>query len=245
MRAGIALHVLRHARRVTTVSPYMVDEVQPLCRTPVLVVPNPIATRASTRQRTPRAGRMKVVMVGNGWGPRKNGAAALQAFAMLAQRLPAAQLQLYGQDSEPGGAAQRCWQRLGAAGDVAFNGSVSHDHVLDAMAASDLMLHPALEESFGAVLAEAMAMGLPLVAGERSGAVPWVVGNGGRLVDVTRPEPMAEAMQALLIDPTAMDALGKLGRERVLANFSPAAVTARYEQQYEAACADSTRIEHA
>ncbi len=242
LRAGIAWHVLRRAQRVTTVSPYMVGQVQPLCRSSVLVVPNPIAARASTRARSRLAGRMQIIMVGNGWGPRKNGTAALQAFALLAQRLPTAQLHLYGHDSEPGGAAQRWWQHQRLVGDVVFNGAVSHDDVLDAMASSDLMLHPALEESFGAVLAEAMAMGLPVVAGERSGAVPWVVGEGGWLVDVRRPEPMADAMHALLADTAAMDRLGQRGRGRVAACFSPAAVASQYEREYRAAIAGSTSV---
>jgi L-malate glycosyltransferase len=232
LRAGIACHVLRRAQHVTTVSPYMVGEVQHLCRVPLVVVPNPIAARAATRVRSKQAGRMAIIMIGNGWGSRKNGAAALQAFALLAQRLPTAQLTLYGHESEPGGAAQRCWKQLGMAGDVSFHGAVSHNEVLDAMAASDLLLHPALEESFGAVLAEAMAMGLPLVAGERSGAVPWVVGDAGRLVDVSRPEFMADAMHALLTDEAELDALGHRGRDRVLTCFSAAAVAAQYEGQY-------------
>ena len=242
LRAGIAWHVLRHARRVTTVSPYMRDEVQPLCRVPVLVVPNPIAERASTRVRVRRAGRMQVIMVANGWGPRKNSSGGLQAFAMLSQRLPGTQLHLFGQDSEPGGAAHRWWQQQRLAGDVVFNGAVSHDDVLDAMAASDLMLHPALEESFGAVLAEAMTLGLPLVAGERSGAVPWVVGHGGRLVDVSRPDRMADAMYALLTDVAEMDAMGRRGRERVVARFGAAGVAAQYEREYRAAIDATLRV---
>ena len=235
LRAGIAWHVLREARRVTTVSPYMVGEVQPLCRVPVSIVPNPIAERAATRRRAASANGMKLVMVSNGWGPRKNGAAGLRAFALLARKLPGVELHLYGHDGEPGGAAQRWWQQEGLSGGVVFHGAVSHDEVLDAMASSDLLLHPAIEESFGAVLGEAMAMGLPLVAGERCGAVPWVVGDAGRLVDVTRPECIAEAIESLLTDTATMTEMGRRGRDRVQACFSPAAVATLYEREYEAA----------
>lgn len=240
LRAAIAWHVLRNASRVTTVSPYMVDEVQSLCRVLVSVVPNPIAQRSRRLDPVARTSRTQVLMVCNGWGPRKNGNAGLLAYALLRQRLPGAELLLIGSGTEQGGPAWQEWRRQGAPGRVIFNGAMAHEAVLDAMAASDLMLHPALEESFGAVLAEAMSVGLPVVAGRHSGAVPWVVGDSGALVDVTRPQAMADAMLALLIDSQTLCALSERGRERVAACFSPAAVVAKYEQEYEFALSRSS-----
>lgn len=233
LRAGIALHVLRNASRVTTVSPYMVDEVQSLCRVLVSVVPNPIAQQSRRNDPATRPACGKVLMVCNGWGPRKNGKAGLLAYALLWQRLPGVELLLIGSGTEQGGPAWQDWLEQGSPGRVVFSGAMAHDGVLDAMAASDLMLHPALEESFGAVLAEAMSVGLPVVAGRHSGAVPWVVGDAGALVDVTRPQAMADAMQALLANPQALTLLSERGRDRVAARFSPAAVVAKYEQEYE------------
>jgi len=215
------------------VSPYMVDEVQPLCRVPVSVVPNPIALRSRRHDLATRPAAGKVLMVCNGWGPRKNGNAGLLAYALLRQRLPGVELLLIGSGTEQGGPAWQDWRRQGSPGRVVFNGAMAHGAVLDAMAASDLMLHPALEESFGAVLAEAMSVGLPVVAGLHSGAVPWVVADAGALVDVTRPQAMADAMLALLIDPAALTVLSKRGREQVAARFSAAAVVAKYEREYE------------
>jgi len=239
LRAGIAWHVLRRARRVTTVSPYMVDQVQSLCRVPIAVIPNPIADSGLLAAPASQPTRTRVMMVFNGWGPRKNVAAGLRAFALLRRRLPAAELHLYGQDTQEGGIAARWWRDQGESGGVVFHGVVSHGDVLAAMAASDLMLHPAVEESFGAVLAEAMAAGLPVVAGRRSGAVPWVVGDAGALVDVTDPHAMADAMAALLGDPTAVAAMALRGRQRVRDCFSVGAVAAQYEREYEAARADA------
>lgn len=233
LRAAIAWHVLRNATRVTTVSPYMVDQVQPLCRVVVGLVANPIQVRERGAGLPIRAGRARLVMVFNGWGARKNGDAGLAAYALLLKRLPDVELQLFGNGTEHDGAACQAWRSQGSPGRVAFNGAVPHAAILDAMSASDLLLHPALEESFGAVLAEAMSVGLPVVAGRHSGAVPWVVGDAGTLVDVTHPQAMADAMHALLGDPRALEELAHQGRERVAAHFSPAAVAAQYEREYE------------
>jgi glycosyltransferase involved in cell wall biosynthesis len=243
LRAGMAWHVLRRARCVTTVSPYMVGQVQRLCRVPVGLVPNPIAAQALALRRTERPGRIQVIMVCNGWGALKNCATALDAFARLSRRLPTARLQLYGHDCGVGGAAQRWLRQEGLGGDVVFNGTVSHAEVLHAMSSSDLLLHPSLEESFGAVLAEAMAVGLPVLAGARSGAVPWVVGDGGALVDVRNPDAMADAMHTLLTNPALLETLGRRGRERVLACFTPAAVAALYEREYAAVVERTAAVE--
>jgi glycosyltransferase involved in cell wall biosynthesis len=237
LRAAMAWHVLRNATRVTTVSPYMVEQLRALCRSPVQVVGNPISDRPQAAGPAARSARLRVLMVCNGWGTRKNGDAGLRAYALLRQRLPGVELHLYGRGTEQGGPAWHSWRALGMPGRACFHGAVSHDEVLDAMAAGSLMLHPALEESFGAVLAEAMSAGMPVVAGRHSGAVPWVVGDGGELVDVTRPEAMADAMLALLLDPAGARARAGRGRDRMRAWFSPSAVAVQYEREYEAVLA--------
>jgi glycosyltransferase involved in cell wall biosynthesis len=241
LRAGMAWHVLRHADRVTTVSPYMADQLRSLCRVPVQVVANPIAEQPRRDATRAWSTSLRVLMVCNGWGPRKNGGAGLRAYRLLRERLPAVELHLYGRGTEEGGPAWRAWQAMGPQGHAVFHGAVSHDQVLDAMAGGSLMLHPALEESFGAVLAEAMSVGLPVIAGRDSGAVAWVVGDAGELVDVTRPEAMADAMLALLLDPSSARRRAERGRERVRACFSPQAVAAQYEREYELALAQSAR----
>jgi glycosyltransferase involved in cell wall biosynthesis len=83
---------------------------------------------------------------------------------------------------------------------VVFLGPTPHEEVLKKIAASTLVLHTSLEESFGMVLVEAMAYGVPVVAGQASGAVPWVVEDGGLLVDVTSVAAIAAAVGRLLAD---------------------------------------------
>jgi len=240
LRAGIAWHVLRHCRRVTAVSPYIVDQVRSLCRVPIGIVSNPIAEQPGRCSRVVRSRTAKVMMAFNGWGRLKNGRAGLQAFELLVRQRPDAELHLFGMGLAEGDAAWQDWQALGRPGHVVFHGAVAHDVLLDAMLDSDLLLHPALEESFGAVLAEAMSVGLPVVAGARSGAVPWVVGDAGVLVDVARPQAMADAMLALLADAAAGRAMGERGRDRVRANFSSDSVVTQYEREYELALVQSS-----
>ncbi len=232
LRAGMAWHVLRQARHVTTVSPYMVGQIQPLCRATVSVVPNPITERAFALPRIAQPGRQRVLMVANGWDVRKNGEAALRAFALLSGCMPDAELKVFGHDHGEGGAAHQWWQQSGLAAKVRFCGVVSHDQLLTEMSCADAFVHTALEESFGAVLAEALAVGVPVVAGSASGAVPWVVGEAGRLVDVTQSQAVAAALSQLLGNSAESDRLGRMGRQRVRAMFSAESVATAYEREY-------------
>lgn len=236
LRAGMAWHVLRHARRVTTVSPYMVKQVEPLCRVPVSVVPNPVGACADgPRCAAARVDRSRVVMAANGWGALKNGVSALRAFALLSERLPGVELDVYGADHGENGPARKWWCHSGLRGTVNFKGAVSHSQLLGALSSADVFLHASLEESFGAVLAEAAAAGVPVVAGVASGAVPWVVGEAGRLVDVTRPLHIADALHGLLVDRTERERLGRIGRQRAQTAFAVSAVVDAYEREYRSA----------
>lgn len=232
LRALMAWHVLRHARRVSTVSPYVAESIQPLCRVPVEVVPNPIGERLFTLTRTAEPQRQRVLMVCNGWSTHKNPEAALRAFATVSQTLPDAELVLLGEDFGPQQSAVHWWRSQALPGRVRFIGPVPHASVLDWMVRSDVLLHPALEESFGAVVAEAMAVGLPVLGGSRSGAVPWVVGEHGCLVDVTRPDAIAAALAELLGDVPRRERLAQAARTAARQRFAVARVAEQYATIY-------------
>ena len=69
--------------------------------------------------------------------------------------------------------------------------------------APDVLVHPALEESFRYTLIEAASVGTPVIGGVASGAVQWVLADGasGLLVDVTSPDRIAAAMRSLVSHP--------------------------------------------
>jgi starch synthase len=86
---------------------------------------------------------------------------------------------------------------------------------------------PSVYEPLGIVNLEAMACGTAVVA-SRVGGIPEVVVDGetGLLVDYTpRDEAeyesrLAEAVNALVVDPQRADAMGRAGRDRAVAEFS-------------------------
>lgn len=234
IKAWMAWYALRRAACVTAVSPYVAREIAPLCRGAAQVVPNPVEPPSAATVPMARApgSTARVLMVCNGWSALKNPRAGLQAFARVANAVPGVELVLLGHGFEPDGPAQRWCREVGMTGRLVFAGPARHDEVAAWMAGSDLLLHPSLEESFGMVVAEALAAGVPVVGGQESGAVPWVVGEGGRLVDVRHPQEMAQAMLELLRDQGLRARLGQAGRSGVLARFGVESVVGAYEELY-------------
>jgi glycosyltransferase involved in cell wall biosynthesis len=236
VRFVMAHWVARRATRLTAVSPYMASELRRLTRAPISVIPNPLPRDAEhpTHGAPDRSdgGNSRVVAILNGWEAHKNGAAALRALAEVRREHPSATLNVFGADCGPGEAAHRFASEHGLADGVIFRGRVEHAQLMQELPHFDVLLHPSLEESFGAAIAEAMALSVPVVAGARSGAVPWVVADAGVLVDVRDPSAMARALLQLLRDPLERRRLGDAGRRSVLERFSRAAVAAATEAVY-------------
>jgi glycosyltransferase involved in cell wall biosynthesis len=177
-------------------------------------------------------------MVCNGWDTRKNPEPGLIAFQQLQQQYPTVQMHLYGADFGPGQTAEQWCTKQGIKQGLHFHGALPHHQLLQALNKHDVLLHTSIEESFGMVIAEAMALGLPVVAGESSGAVPWVVGTHGCLCDVKN---VASIKTALLdaLDTNRYRQLSQDGIEMVRQRFTTPAVVDLFVAQYESALAQA------
>jgi glycosyltransferase involved in cell wall biosynthesis len=100
-------------------------------------------------------------------------------------------------------------------------------------AKADLFVLPSRRESFGLVLAEAMAAGLPVIA-TQVGAIPEVVKDGetGILVPPEDPSALANAVSDLLDHPRVMKDMGTRGRERAEKHFTWDKVAQRVVRTY-------------
>jgi len=233
LRVLMARKALREAQCVTAVSPYMRDEVQSITTARIAVVPNPVDDLAFTLARQRKAPEMpRLAMVCNGWGIWKNPQPALMAFAKLRISRPDAELHLYGHDFGAGEAAESWCAQNGISDGLVFHGSVPHHRLLQSLAEFDLLLHPSLEESFGMVIAEAMAMGLPVVAGDSSGAVPWVVGETDGLCNVRSPEAILQSLMKVL-ESGQYARLSSTGMSAAFARFSTVKIVDRFYELYE------------
>jgi alpha-maltose-1-phosphate synthase len=92
---------------------------------------------------------------------------------------------------------------------------------------------PSVYEPLGIVNLEAMACATAVVA-SRTGGIPEVVADGetGLLVPPDEPEPLADALNALLRDPDRAAAMGQAGRRRAVAEFGWQAIAAQTAELY-------------
>jgi|GEM_PF-5151165 glycosyltransferase involved in cell wall biosynthesis len=112
-------------------------------------------------------------------------------------------------------------KKLALSEKIRFLGFMRHEDLFREYSAADMFVFPSRRESFGLVLAEAMALGLPIVS-TLSGAIPEVVqdGENGILVPPDNPEELAKAVISLLDSPDKMDEMSRKGRERVELDFT-------------------------
>jgi glycosyltransferase involved in cell wall biosynthesis len=106
--------------------------------------------------------------------------------------------------------------KLGIADLVRFRGRLEGDALAEAYRDAAVLAVPSLRETFGMVITEAMASGLP-VAAVNGGGVPDVVDDGedGILVPPRNPRALADALRGILTDPEKGDALGRAGLKKV------------------------------
>lgn len=113
-----------------------------------------------------------------------------------------------------------------------FTGWVSQPEKL--LAASDVVVSPSRFESFGMVLVEAMACGVPVVSTNVGGPSETVVeGETGFLVPPERPDLIAERVSTLLCDEGLRRRMGAAGRARVEEKFELSRYAAGFSQVVE------------
>lgn len=238
VRAAMAYRVRTAPFTGIAVSPYIADRwrVQMRDARPLQVVPNAVMGKQSVNQGVATGGptaELVAVADSSRW---KNVTRLLDAFRIVRQSWPQAQLSLVGSGLGEGDLLATTARRQGRSAGVRWHGPVPHAVCLDLIAGADVFVHPSLEESFGMAVTEAMTAGVPVVAGERSGAMPWILedGRAGVLVDVRSAESLAEGVGRLLRDPSLQAVLRRRACERVAA-FSREVVVSRHLDIYERA----------
>ena len=143
--------------------------------------------------------------------PRKGLTYLVRAFLRLKPAFPRLRLLVVGRDDK--GIQDKAMAlvppRLRP--DLVFVGSVPQDDLPSYFASADVFCAPSLGgESFGIVLAEAMAVGKPVVCSDIGGYRDVVRdGTDGLLVPPRDPEALAEALAGLLDNPARLAAMGE------------------------------------
>jgi len=100
-----------------------------------------------------------------------------------------------------------------------FFNYIPHEEIPIYYRSADMFVHTSHLESFGLVLAEAMACKLPVVA-TNSSCCPEIVGDEGLLFEPGNSQDLAEKIIALIRDESLRITLSERAYKRVLENFT-------------------------
>jgi len=112
-------------------------------------------------------------------------------------------------------------EEQGLSGRVTFAGYVQQKDLVQYYASANIFVLPTLEDSFGVVLAEAAATGLPIISTPYAGAADLYVkhGENGYIVEPTDHEALASAILNLLGNPDR-EKMGAISR-KIAERYTP------------------------
>lgn len=167
----------------------------------------------------PQAACLKIISISR-LVPGKRIGDALLALAKLREQSIDFDYVVIGEGAERN-TLEQLTARLGLTDRVTFLGAMSHDAVVKELCSSDILLHPSEWESFGIVVAEAMAANVAVIAARSQGPSEIVEhGVTGLLHEPADVDAITNHLERLATDPEMRKKFGELGRARVLNKFS-------------------------
>lgn len=150
--------------------------------------------------------------------PRKGVDTLIEAWALLANRWPAARLVIAGKKGWYTNELDALVQRLGLGARVQFTGYIADADLPALYAAAHAFSFPSRYEGFGLPPLEAMACGTPVIVSNAS-SLPEVVGDAGLLVPPDDVAALAAAIERIFAAPDLRAELAQRGATQA-ARFS-------------------------
>ncbi|GMG72633.1 glycosyltransferase family 4 protein [Priestia megaterium] len=239
VRLLMAYYALHKTQRLTVVSNDTANHLQKFKfynDKKIEVIPNPILIRPELLPATQKDGGENVIFasVMNGTGKLKNPVVLLKAFQKLRLKFKNVKLIMIGEGYENLGIMHKWSKENNCDIGVQFKGQLIQEELIQYLQERvDVLVHPSKEESFSLIIAEAMSLGIPIIGGKNSGAVPYTMGDGvaGILVDIKSVNEISEAMEKLLNSSLRIK-IGIEGHKFARQNYSLETVANSYEQLY-------------
>ena len=159
----------------------------------------------------------------------------VESFRSVATAFPNARLLIAGPDDE--GIGRDLTVRIAEGGlrdRVYFPGVLGDSQKRALLQRSDVLVLPSADESFGIVVAEAMAVGCPVVVSPDVAIEDVVRASGAGLVVRRHPSAIANAVAAILSEPALGRSMGEAGKVTVDEQFSWPIVARKMEALYDA-----------
>jgi glycosyltransferase involved in cell wall biosynthesis len=208
--------VIKNADSAIALTEDMKRVMQDIYNRDIAVVPNGIELGVNVEKphvRILEETYKRILFVGR-LHPVKGVRYLIQAMQLIHESHPETKLILVG-DGEERDYLEDLTDHLGIRECVDFVGEVPHERIIDYLDHADVFVLSSLSESFGIVLLEAMACGLPIVA-TRVGGIPEIIEDGvnGYLVNPGDYQELSERIQLLLRDEASTAEMSKNNRQK-------------------------------
>lgn len=229
-------NVIARGRKFIAVSPYIEEKLRRENKNAdIEVIPNWFCEDelAAFEAVSSAHKEIRILCVNNGFSGIKNTTVAMRAFQEVKKEMPACRMDMYGDDYEAGGRAEQ-WAKknLGDTSGLTFHGRADRYTLAEAFREADILLHTSKEESFGLIYLEAMASGTAIIAGETTGATPWVLGDELKegLTDITDVVEVKKKLKDFILSDRAQ--LTEAGMKRLKEYFLDSGIYSRIEKYY-------------
>ncbi len=197
---------------------------------PVAPSPRPTTPAADVRARWGIGPDQPLIVSVGRLHPQKDHATLIDATAVLARHRPGVRLVIVGEGPSAGTLARQV-ERLGLGGVVTLAGSDVSG--ADGLAAADVVALASRWEGWPLVVAEAVALGRPVVATAVGGIPEMLIDEvSGWLVEPGTPAALAGALEAALVDPVRAAGRAEAARADFARRYDPDALVASVESVY-------------
>lgn len=231
--ARLERHGLSRHRHIISITPYVKKMIEDMTQANIYDIDNPVDERFFNVDRCEEPGRILTV----GWiSERKNTLGSVKGFARALDRGVDGVLAIAG---EPQDTAY--YQRLiayidekGLRDRIQFLGQISHAQLLQELAKASLFLLPSRQENAPMAIAEAMAIGVPVITSNCCG-MPFMIREGktGYLIDPDNYETLADRIAYLLTNSSLRVQMGESAQLDAKQRFHPEVVARKTIEVYQ------------
>lgn len=189
------LYTLKHCSCVVAVSRALGDDINSYCKRQVYVIPNVIDINKFSVKATVRMdNKLNIGMLGGMGNYRKGVDILIKAVSLLKDMDMTFHI---------GGAGKYLStfrdmaKELDVAGKCIFYGEIKPESIQDFYSKLDFYILPSRDETFGVVVVEAMACGLPVIATRCGGPEEIITKETGILIEKENPPELAQAIRYL------------------------------------------------
>lgn len=200
----------------------------------VPVIPNPVRSEFLLEEERPYPENPVIISIAQSLDERrKNIITLLKAFAAARKIQNNLSLWLVGH-CNPSGEIMRTINELEISPSVRLFSSVPHLELCKILKDVSVLVHPAIEETFGNIFLEGMGCKVPVIGGKEAGGVPEVLGYGkyGFLCDVKSVDDLKNTILNVLDDKKTSRTIVSDAYKHLKATYAENVIAKKHEDLY-------------